>query len=293
MSEAIRAIPQFAPRRRPWEASSCADEIHRAVGLLQLAPRPGAFEREEAVLENMIRLLTHATAADYEQVVALRQELGAEGLAAVQYDLERLICGPGVPFTTALIAKLLHEARIRHVLAGAGRSPGDGRLTAAACADAAFWLLIAGIDVNDMAPAPATCGELRTLVATRGADQWRRVLAQVAACPWSPCTTHLTALARSADLDRPLADLIEKCATFYRERSAEAERRDVAKEVRRLVAVSGCTQREFARYAGTSASRLSTYASGRVTPSATMMLRIVSVSRALGNARHTARQIRP
>ena len=38
------------------------------------------------------------------------------------------------------------------------------------------------------------------------------------------------------------------------------------------------TQREFAAMAGTSASRLSTYVNGLVTPSATMMVRIRRVS---------------
>ena len=52
----------------------------------------------------------------------------------------------------------------------------------------------------------------------------------------------------------------------------------MAREIRELVAMSGLSQREFASMAGTSASRLSTYVNGLVTPSATMMVRIRRVS---------------
>ena len=38
--------------------------------------------------------------------------------------------------------------------------------------------------------------------------------------------------------------------------------------------MSGLTQRDFARRMGTSASRVSTYVNGLVTPSASMMIRI-------------------
>jgi transcriptional regulator with XRE-family HTH domain len=48
----------------------------------------------------------------------------------------------------------------------------------------------------------------------------------------------------------------------------------VAAEIRRAVARSGLTRAEFASRVGTSASRLSTYATGRVSPSATLMVRI-------------------
>jgi DNA-binding transcriptional regulator YiaG len=62
-------------------------------------------------------------------------------------------------------------------------------------------------------------------------------------------------------------------------RQAEAaERALVAEEVRRLVDVSGLSLTEFASRMGTSVSRLSTYRSGRVTPSAALMTRMRRVS---------------
>lgn len=61
-------------------------------------------------------------------------------------------------------------------------------------------------------------------------------------------------------------------------RAAEARERDtVAAEVTDLVSRSGLSLTELASRVGTSRSRLSTYRSGRVTPSATMMNRLRTV----------------
>ena len=48
----------------------------------------------------------------------------------------------------------------------------------------------------------------------------------------------------------------------------------MAEEVRQLIARSGLSQAAFAERIGTSASRLSTYASGKVIPSATLVVRM-------------------
>jgi ribosome-binding protein aMBF1 (putative translation factor) len=67
---------------------------------------------------------------------------------------------------------------------------------------------------------------------------------------------------------------MESVLSRARERTEAAERADVAAEIRQAIARSGLSRAEFASRIGTSASRLSTYASGKVTPSATLMLRI-------------------
>ncbi|NHA01308.1 helix-turn-helix transcriptional regulator [Nocardioides sp. W3-2-3] len=54
----------------------------------------------------------------------------------------------------------------------------------------------------------------------------------------------------------------------------EDERRAVADHIRTTIAATGLTQRQFATLVGTSPSRLSTYVTGSVTPSAAMLLRI-------------------
>jgi transcriptional regulator with XRE-family HTH domain len=48
----------------------------------------------------------------------------------------------------------------------------------------------------------------------------------------------------------------------------------VAAEITRLLADSGMTRAEFASALGTSTSRLSTYLSGKVTPSAALLVRM-------------------
>lgn len=53
----------------------------------------------------------------------------------------------------------------------------------------------------------------------------------------------------------------------------------MAQRVRDAVTASGMSAAAFAAEVGTSASRLSTYATGRVTPSAAMLLRIERIAR--------------
>ena len=53
-----------------------------------------------------------------------------------------------------------------------------------------------------------------------------------------------------------------------------AEKAEVADRVRKAITHSGLTSAQFANEVGTSASRLSTYATGSVTPSASMLIRI-------------------
>jgi transcriptional regulator with XRE-family HTH domain len=71
---------------------------------------------------------------------------------------------------------------------------------------------------------------------------------------------------------------METVLSRARERAEASERAAVAAEIREAVRLSGLSRAEFASRIGTSASRLSTYASGKVTPSATLMLRIRRVA---------------
>jgi len=63
-----------------------------------------------------------------------------------------------------------------------------------------------------------------------------------------------------------------------RRRREGQERQRVAGLVRDAVARSGLTRAEFAKSIGTSASRLSTYCPGKVTPSAALLLRILDLA---------------
>jgi transcriptional regulator with XRE-family HTH domain len=63
-----------------------------------------------------------------------------------------------------------------------------------------------------------------------------------------------------------------------RKLAADSERAEVAAEVQALVARSGLSKQDFAERIGTSRSRLSTYMSGKVVPSATLMVRMRRVA---------------
>ena len=102
---------------------------------------------------------------------------------------------------------------------------------------------------------------------------WRRVTAAIRADPWGPVAQQVI---EAVHLSRPYGttELFETVIDSARKEAADAERAEVAAEVRRLVANSGLSARDFALRLGTSRSRLSTYMSGKVVPSATLMIRI-------------------
>ncbi len=106
---------------------------------------------------------------------------------------------------------------------------------------------------------------------------WRRLAAAVRADPWGPVAQQIL---EAIEMSRPygtselLASVIERA----RQDAAEAEREEVAGEIRELVARSGLSKQDFALRLGTSRPRLSTYMSGKVTPSAALMLRMRRVA---------------
>jgi DNA-binding transcriptional regulator YiaG len=64
-----------------------------------------------------------------------------------------------------------------------------------------------------------------------------------------------------------------------REEAEKSEREAVANEIDGLVRESGLSRTEFASRIGTSASRLSTYVTGKVTPSAALLVRMRLVAK--------------
>jgi DNA-binding transcriptional regulator YiaG len=104
-------------------------------------------------------------------------------------------------------------------------------------------------------------------------EHWRRLTAEINRCPWGRTARQVEEVLRHS---RPygVAELMESVIGRARTRAEDEERRTVAAEIRQAIADSGLTRAEFAARIGTSASRLSTYATGKVAPSATLMLRI-------------------
>lgn len=267
-------------------------DVRRAMQMVARLPATPEFAVRFPVLSNLVDVIDRGHAEDYERAVELGVEYGDEQVAGIRDELDaRVGNGPAEPFATEAIIKLSSTTHIEAELLCAGRAAGAAHRVATGCANAAFWLLIADIDTSRRAPMPVTPEEIRLIVERGGADLWRRILANVAERPWGPDATHLAALARDAGLEAA-ATAVERCAEVFRKRIDESDRLAIAREVRRLVAVSGCSQREFAKHIGTSAPRLSTYGTGGVTPSATMMLRITRVSSALAERRPAVRQRR-
>ena len=106
---------------------------------------------------------------------------------------------------------------------------------------------------------------------------WQRVVAEIRTDPWGKTARQVEEVFSHS---RPygITDAMETALARARARAEATERAAVAADVRGAVQRSGLSRAEFASQIGTSASRLSTYASGKVTPSAALMLRIYRVA---------------
>jgi DNA-binding transcriptional regulator YiaG len=106
---------------------------------------------------------------------------------------------------------------------------------------------------------------------------WHRLATAIQADPWGPVAHQVLEAVR---LSRPYgtAEILEGVVARARKLASESERADVASEVRALVDRSGLSKQDFAERIGTSRSRLSTYMSGKVVPSATLMVRMRRVA---------------
>lgn len=116
-----------------------------------------------------------------------------------------------------------------------------------------------------------------------GITQWRAIAAAVMADPWGRAARQLQQALTCVDADSGFDEsgvvyTMRQVVTNSRSRAEADERRAVAGRVRDMVDRSGLAAGEFASCVGTSASRLSTYMSGKVCPSAAMMLRMERVS---------------
>jgi DNA-binding transcriptional regulator YiaG len=106
---------------------------------------------------------------------------------------------------------------------------------------------------------------------------WRRLAAAIRADPWGPVAQQVLEAVR---LSRPYGttELLDGVVSRARLEAAASERSEVAAEIRKLVDDSGLSRQDFADRIGTSRSRLSTYISGKVVPSASLMVRMRRVA---------------
>lgn len=110
-----------------------------------------------------------------------------------------------------------------------------------------------------------------------GLSDWRRLAAAVRADPWGPVARRIED-ALLATRPYGVQVLMERSLSRARSEAEAGERAEVARRVRSLWQASGLDRSRFAERIGTSASRLSTYLSGKVAPSSTLLVRMERVS---------------
>lgn len=112
---------------------------------------------------------------------------------------------------------------------------------------------------------------------------WRRLSAVIRADPWGPVAQQVL---EAVSISHPYGttELLQGVISRARREAADSERDQVAAEIRGLVGDSGLSRQDFADRIGTSRSRLSTYMSGKVVPSASLMIRIRRVAGSPGLA---------
>jgi hypothetical protein len=102
---------------------------------------------------------------------------------------------------------------------------------------------------------------------------WHPIFDEMKRDPWGPVSRKVERYLSYAPVDG-FTTLFRLAIERARSNAEKRERAEVAARVRSAIAASGLTSAQFAERIGTSASRLSTYATGSVTPSAHMLVRI-------------------
>jgi hypothetical protein len=116
--------------------------------------------------------------------------------------------------------------------------------------------------------------EALVAVVDRGlVSDWKPVFAEIRRSPWGSVARRVERYLSYRERDGAGA-LFALAIERARAQAEDADRAEVAARVRAAVERSGLTNTRFAQLVGTSASRLSTYLSGKVTPSAAMLLRM-------------------
>lgn len=104
-------------------------------------------------------------------------------------------------------------------------------------------------------------------------DDWKPIFVELRQSPWGRVARRVERYLSYREPDGVSA-LFALAIERARGDTEKVDRAEVAERVRDAVERSGLSNGEFARLVGTSASRLSTYLSGKVVPSAAMLLRI-------------------
>jgi DNA-binding transcriptional regulator YiaG len=140
-------------------------------------------------------------------------------------------------------------------------------------------LAFRNIDVDPSAPVEEWGFEGLLAAVDRGQPaDWSRIAAAVHRDPWGTVARLLEDEVLDAAEDSGVAGALRANIALQRSRAEQGEREEVRRELAALVEASGLSQGAFAQRLGTSRTRLNTYLSGRVVPSATVLVRARSVS---------------
>ena len=107
---------------------------------------------------------------------------------------------------------------------------------------------------------------------------WQPLFAELRRSPWGRVARRVERYLSYREPDG-VGTLFALAIERARRDAERADCAEVASRVRDAVTRSGLTNQEFAQLVGTSASRLSTYLSGKVTPSAALLLRMERAAR--------------
>ena len=139
-------------------------------------------------------------------------------------------------------------------------------------------LRLRNVDVDPADPLESWPYEaLITLIERGGVKDLARLTQAIGLDPWGPVARQVEAYLGYAS-PAGIGPLLTRRISRARADTEAAERAAVAREVAGLITRSGLTLGEFAARIGTSRSRLSTYRSGSVTPSAALLLRMRRVA---------------
>ena len=148
------------------------------------------------------------------------------------------------------------------------------------------------LDIDSSAPVAQWGTEgLLTAIDRGSLPDWRRVVAAINAEPWGPIASDLSTAIELAE-DRGVAATLSRAIARARQRAEIRAREEVSRRLTALVVESGFTAAEFAARLGTSPSRLSTYLSGKVIPSAALLVRAEGVHAGAASSRASDRKRR-
>lgn len=109
-------------------------------------------------------------------------------------------------------------------------------------------------------------------------QDWQPIFAELRRSPWGKVARRVERCLSYREPDG-VSMLFQLAIEHARDARDNADRAEVAARVRDAVTRSGLSKAAFAELVGTSPSRLSTYLSGKVTPSAAMLVRIENAAR--------------